>query len=201
MFYNNRNTKYYIYFVNEGYVESLNSFEELMFYIIDRGTRYDEFYKKSTNSFIEDINMNFNDIYRYYHFNGIETVEISGTRQYLFYDENYRTIDLRNYEDLIFSNEYYNYLKNKYEKYRYSTRRYRSKKKKSFWKSLCRSKISIVNDKKKYLSSPKEERKYLRNKRKVTISNIDCFYKYNRNVEHSWKRQNKCKKQWQKNIK
>lgn len=201
MFNNNKETKYYIYFVNREYSKSFNSFEELMYYVIETGSSYNHL-NKPTNSFLEDINMNFNDVYTLSYWNGERYTTIRRTREYLIYDENYRTIDLRNFEDLIFSAEYRSYLLNKYRKnisYRYNN--YGYKKRKNFWKSRYKNKIFIINEKKQYLSSPKEERKYCRAKRKVQFSYTDYEYAYSRNLEHSWKRQYKCRKQWQKHIK
>lgn len=201
MFNNNKETKYYIYFVDREYSKAFNSFEELLFYVIETGFSYNA-YGNITNSFLDDINMNFNDIYALTYWNGEKYITTHRIRSYLVYDENYRTIDLRNFEDLIFSEEYYSYLKSKYRKnITYKSNSYGHKKRKNAWKSRYKSKTSIINEKKQYLSSQKEERKYCRAKRKVEFSYLNCEYFYNRNLEHSWKRQYKCRKQWQKHKK
>ena len=146
--------------------------------------------------------MNFNDIYALTYWNGDKYITTHRIRSYLIYDENYRTIDLRNFEDLIFSEDYHSYLKNKYRKnISHKLNSYGHKKRKNSWKSRYKTKTSIINEKKQYLSSQKEERKYFRAKRKVEFSYFDYEYFYSRNLEHSWKRQYKCRKQWQKHKK
>lgn len=200
MFYNKKETKYYIYFVNSNQVIGFNSFEELLLYVINRGSKYD-YHNKIYNSFINNINMNLNDIFCMSYWNGERYIREYKLREYLIYDETYRIIDLRNFENLIFSEEYYSYLNKKYANFTYSRYIYRYKKRKKRYKAYYRSTVSIINEKRVYLSSTKEEKKYFRVKRIIQFSEKDYGYQHHKNLEHSWKRQTKCRKQWAKHIK
>jgi len=71
---------------------------------------------KKYNWYLENINMNFNDTYVDYYYK-------KNIREYLYYDEYRRIIDIREYKSLIFNENYYFYLRAKYRYFKHKNRR------------------------------------------------------------------------------
>lgn len=184
----------FMYDINTQTTKAFANMEDLLYFIIRNGN-YDNFKR---NIYLDNINMNFNDlIANINYFKPYDNV-VYNLREFLFYDEYLRIIDLRDYTKLIFNKDFQNYLDNKHKytyKYNHRMKGYKGKN----YKYLRKTSISLVNDYRKYLSDI-ENQQYERKKRISLYKKAlyDDEYIKLRDIDYSWKSQRKTRHQWLK---
>lgn len=183
-----KDKKYYMYSFYKGYAIEFKDFNKLINYVrLKNSLSYNG--KYFTNVCLDNISLNQNDTITYYYRNKYEVSK----REFLFYDEDFRILDLRLYKDLILNED------NKIEKIK-------SKKGYIFRKTpVCRihkrKKEGIYKQNRtKYLKEMKDNEKveenYLRKKRVSKLNNYRDRDTY-KTLSYSWKDQSKKRKQWQ----
>lgn len=201
-----KNKKYYMYSKKNGYSLEFKSFENLIEYVRKENHRsYD--YKILSNRYLEDISLNFKDI-RCYSFG--DNVKYT-YREYIFYDEDYRIIDLRLYENLIIT-EYDKKVAKENSDIPYYICSYNIRKKEIRDKGYIFRKTPVPHtgcgrgrwqykpNRTKYLKEIKDniyvEDKYVRKKRMAKLIEYQDSRNNYSKTPRCWKDQSKKRKQW-----
>lgn len=203
MYNTKKEKKYYLYRTSRGSSIEFENFERLILHI--QADNHTEWWDKNKphNYYLEDLAMNFNDCCKIYY--GNESEYNIHYKEYLVYDEDYKTIDLRNFKDLIFSEDYHIYLNNKYKRklnftkyYRYRRHIYIYRKTPVPFTSKHRNGgYKGPKIRKEVKDSIGIDKEYLRlsrfNTLKYMLFDWDCYR--NKRIK-SWKNQSKKKRQW-----
>lgn len=181
--------KYYMYIISKDQLVEFKDKKELIVFVRNRNNEY----------FFEEVNLTGKDTIKRYDFLG-DKIIINRLRDFIFYDEYNRIIDIRDFKDIILNEE--DFYPKKKEKPKYEFRRgpvpklYSKKRKKKY--------DYISNNKKHFFKEVKDsclvDEKYLKKNRhkelQEKLRNLR-YGEYNRNkVQKSWKEQSKKKRQW-----
>lgn len=190
------NIKYYMFISSSQKSYKFENFEKLINYVSKENYLCSQ-YNKICNNYLENINLNFNDMKINYCFlnHGIAV-----KREYLFYDSNNRIIDLRLYSNLILKEVLnYPFICNNYKK--------NKKKEQYIFRKTPIPYIGIHyyrssrnnNHRSIYIQELRKselvEKKYLKKERIKSLKSIQDDY-YRSISSRSWKSQSKKKKQW-----
>lgn len=209
MYNTKKEKKYFMYSFSNHSLISFNNFDELIEYIrLKNRKSYN--YKILENDYLENISLNYNDNKIKFIFGEYTEYYEKVKREYLFYDEDFKIIDLRIYSDLIITKNDIKIAKeNNFLSYNYfSNKEYLKQKKGYIYRKTPVSGIHKINNvgipnsnRTKYLKEMKInqdiEEKYLRKKRVNSLKENRNYDIYNR-ISKSWKDQTKKKKQWMK---
>lgn len=194
-----KSTKYYIYNCKkQAYIYIADNWADLISYIAQ--FNYTPFYseKKHSNRFLEDFNCTMNDTKVYCDW----TSEYSDLREYIVFDADFRTIDMRMFEKEILA---YKRPKNYKRKYKTKALEYKYEKTKPEFRN---GPVPRTGKRGRYGSyrhphtlnemrqnCDEEKRKYARKSRLHLPTVYDDIY---RDTSRCWKDQSKKRKQWMK---
>lgn len=186
MYNTNIEKRYYMYSFLKNYALRFENFNELLDYVKLKNTI--SYNGKITNIYLDNISMNFNDVVSYWFF---EKNEVS-KRDYLFYDEEFRIIDLRLYSNEILLNN----IKHKENKIK---KGYVFRKTPISGIHKVKREGIYKQNRTKYLKEMKDnlnvEEKYIRKKR---VNKLETFRNDDnlKSLSYSWKDQSKKERQW-----
>lgn len=195
---------YYFYKLNNGVFElerTFKNFYELIRFLAfsQNGEKYIKDKKICyNNKYLDKLNLNFNDVFNFIDFNG-DMYQI--IRPYVFFDSNFKIIDIRYfYEDIIKEREQIlkerkNYYQRKYQHitFRQDPIPYTGKYRGFSYRNVKYKRL--IKD----FKNP-ENKKYVRKKKYYDILEPYFDFPY-QNISKSWKDQTKNRHQWEKNLK